>query len=272
MLQVEYRLAPEHRFPSAIEDAFAALRWCQEQKNLQEGDLNNEYNTADNGISRKDARYVPAHELLRFSDFSRLIVGGDSAGGNLSAVLSHLARNKLGPDLKTIISSTSAVIPSPSLIKQLLLIYPSVDRTSNYKSSSDFENGFIIPKIVTTFFTNAYKPIGMNIEVFNADVRVSPILFFGGSGSSNDINNKSDILIKSSNSIIQSHGCLLPVLPPTTIITAELDPLKDAGERLVRAMLCFSNGFTASHFVCLVFCSLSYVAFPSNPPNTNLST
>jgi acetyl esterase len=67
---VDYRLAPEHRFPAAVEDAWAALRW--------------------------------AHEHARDfgADGSRLAVVGDSAGGNLAAVLTRRARDAGGPPVR----------------------------------------------------------------------------------------------------------------------------------------------------------------------------
>jgi len=70
IVSVDYRLAPEHPFPAAVDDAFAALQWTAEQRATLTG--------------RADAP---------------LIVMGDSAGGNLSAVVSQLARDAGGPDL-----------------------------------------------------------------------------------------------------------------------------------------------------------------------------
>lgn len=69
VLSVDYRLAPEYRFPVAVDDAFAALRWV--------------------------AREADALGI----DATRLAIGGDSAGGNLAAVAAILARDAGGPAL-----------------------------------------------------------------------------------------------------------------------------------------------------------------------------
>lgn len=106
---VEYRLAPEHPFPAGLEDCWSALRWC---------------------VEHADALRV---------DPTRVAVGGDSAGGNLAAVCTHLARDTGGPDLCF-----------------QLLVYPVVDFDLTTPSMVDNAEGYLLSRAVMEWFYDHY--------------------------------------------------------------------------------------------------------------------
>jgi acetyl esterase/lipase len=109
VVAVDYRLAPEHKFPAAVEDCLAATRWVAETG-------------AAIGV-----------------DSNRLAVGGDSAGGNLAAVVSLLARD----------------FGMPTLRAQLLL-YPSVDFAMNRASIERFAEGHLLTLATMRWFAGHY--------------------------------------------------------------------------------------------------------------------
>jgi acetyl esterase len=127
VLAVDYRLAPEHPFPAAVEDARGALRWAS----------------------------AHAHELG--ADPARLGVAGDSAGGNLAAVVSQLAARDGGP--------------APLL---QLLIYPATDCTRRRRSRELFGEGLFLTETHMDWFEASY--LGSVGDANGHDPRASPLL------------------------------------------------------------------------------------------------
>ena len=111
MVLVAYRLAPEHRYPVAADDAYAALEW-----------------TAAN-LQRIAGGEVP------------LFVAGDSAGGNLSAVVAVRARDRKGPE-----------------IALQILIYPVTDADFDRPSYTDPENALLLTREAMIWFWDHYVP------------------------------------------------------------------------------------------------------------------
>jgi acetyl esterase len=110
LLSVDYRLAPEHPFPAAVEDCMAAFRWL-----------------VDN-VERIDA------------DPERLAVGGDSAGGYLSAT--------------TAIQAAEEGLP----LAFQLLVYPCVDFVEQSRSRKLFSEGFFLTQEFIEQATDAFFP------------------------------------------------------------------------------------------------------------------
>lgn len=126
VLAVDYRLAPEHPFPAAVEDARAALRWVHE------------------------------HAARLGADPRRIGVGGDSAGGNLAAVVARLAARDGGP---------------PPVLQ--LLIYPATDFTGRRTSRALFGEGFLLTNAEMDWFEGNYLGVGSGLA---SDPRASPLL------------------------------------------------------------------------------------------------
>jgi acetyl esterase len=125
VVAVDYRMAPEHRFPAAVDDALAATRWVHQQ-------------AAALGL-----------------DASRLAVGGDSAGGNLAAVVALAARD-------------AGDLP----IRFQLLIYPATDMRRGAPSHTTNGDGYLLTKETIDYFHGHYI-----IDVaHDLDWRASPLL------------------------------------------------------------------------------------------------
>ena len=110
VVAVDYRLAPEHKFPAGPEDCYAATQW------------------------------VSKNATSLGSDADHIAVGGDSAGGNLAAVVSLMARDRGGPR-----------------IRHQMLIYPAIDAAMNTPSQTEFTaDGFVLSKLDMEWFWGYY--------------------------------------------------------------------------------------------------------------------
>jgi acetyl esterase len=124
VVSVDYRLAPEHKFPAAVDDAWAATRW------------------------------TVAHAGELGIDAGRLAVGGDSAGGNLAAVVALLARDQRAP-----------------VIGLQILLYPVTDLAAETRSYRDFAEGYLLTLDGMRWFGAHY----LNTRDEAADWRASPL-------------------------------------------------------------------------------------------------
>jgi acetyl esterase len=123
VISVDYRLAPEHKFPAAVDDAITATKW------------------------------VAANAQKLGVDASRLVVGGDSAGGNLAAVVAIAARDGGGPKLAG-----------------QLLIYPATEARRTHPSQSELDTSILLTHSVTTWFYANYLNGHADVD----DWRASP--------------------------------------------------------------------------------------------------
>ncbi len=156
VVALDYRLAPEHPFPAAIEDCLAVYRWLR------------------------------AHGGELGADPRRVAVAGDSAGGNLAAVVSQQA--------------VAAGEPPPTA---QALIYPALDFVLDTPSHHDLEDAHIIPRDRILWYADQYLPPGVD----RLDPRASPL-------RARDLRGQ----------------------PPTLLITAGFDPLRDEGHAYADAL------------------------------------
>jgi acetyl esterase len=154
VVAVDYRLAPEHKYPAAAEDSYAAFRWAAE-------------NAATFG-----------------GDPARVAVAGDSAGGNLAAIVAQELRGEV------------------DLAAQILL-YPVVDSDFDRPSYKENAEGYFLTRDAMEWFFGHYVPD----EGRRSEPRVAPLRIDELSG-----------------------------LPPTVVVTAGFDPLRDEGDAYADAL------------------------------------
>lgn len=129
VVSIDYRLAPEHRYPAAAEDCYAATQWVADHAN-------------ELGI-----------------DATRIAVGGDSAGGNLAAAVSLMARDQSGPS-----------------IAFQLLIYPVTDADFSRVSYIDNAEGYFLTTSSMKWFWDHYVPdVGDRTQAYCAPIHAADL-------------------------------------------------------------------------------------------------
>jgi acetyl esterase len=157
---VGYRLAPEHPAPTPFSDSWSATQWLVE------------------------------HAALLGGDRSRVTVLGESAGGNLAALIALASRDRSRTD------------PGwPRLVRQIL-VYPAVDLTLSSASIAELADAPMLRKRTLDWYGRLYLPQGLDTSIAADDPRVSPI--FAADHTE---------------------------LPPTLVLIAGDDPLRDDGTR-----------------------------------------
>lgn len=194
VVSIDYRRAPEHPWPAGVDDAYAAITWV-------------------------------ADHIDRFGgDAERLAVAGDSAGGNFSAVVAQLCRDRGGPALRA-----------------QLLIYPAVDFAAGgelYPSRDNHADGYFLTRDDMVWFASHYVGAAVDEHGWGAVVD-------GRSPEPEAVARLSDPRI----SPIRGQ---LSGLPPAVVVTAEFDPLVDEGEAYAEALAEAGVPVTAIRFDGLI--------------------
>jgi acetyl esterase len=125
VISIDYRLAPEHAYPAPVEDALVAFR------------------------------HIAANARVFDADPAMLAVGGDSAGGNLAAVVCQQQK------------ASGGTMPAFQM-----LIYPATDSVNQTPSRQKFAEGYFLTGRMMKWFFDFYTPKGTDLT----DPRVSPLL------------------------------------------------------------------------------------------------
>eukprot|EP00127_Corallochytrium_limacisporum_P001071 Clim_evm9s37 gene=Clim_evmTU9s37 len=198
VISPEYRLAPEHRFPAGIEDCFSVLLWLSAA-------LPSAPVIGAGGGGARGPVSAAEQEFLRGADRSKVYTMGDSAGGNLAAVIC----------LKVL--DNRSAMPQVILPKGQILVYPGFFLSAT-ESRVKHENALVRPEWTGYFFYAGYFGVPQSVmparEAYRqASARAAkqpyanPLGYYGSTGVTKPYDE----------------------LPEAVIITAELDPLNDDG-------------------------------------------
>ena len=133
VVSVDYRMAPEHTYPAAVDDCYAATMW------------------------------VAAHAEELGGDADRLAVGGDSAGGNLAAAVTLMARDRS---------------PGGAKIVHQVLIYPVTDYAFDTPSYRDNADGYMLTRADMQWYWQLYLGEGNELrahEPYASPLRASDL-------------------------------------------------------------------------------------------------
>jgi acetyl esterase/lipase len=164
VVATDYRRAPEHKFPAAVDDCYGALRWAAEH----------------------------AAELK--IDAARLAVAGDSAGGNLAAAVALMARDRSGPPLVyqllvyPVIDSTAGRNDYPSKVDNATGYFLHTDsmewyRTQYLASEADGDDPYCSPNAAASLaglppaciVTAEYDPLRDEGEAYGAQLEAAGV-------------------------------------------------------------------------------------------------
>ncbi len=165
VVSVDYRLAPEFPAPQPYEDALAATCW------------------------------LAAHTEALGADPTRVGVLGESAGGNLAALVALALRDRRRRD------------PSAPALSAQLLLYPATDLTLSSPSVDAMPNAPMLRRSSMEWYGRQYVPQGLPSSIPLHDSRISPLHARDHTG-----------------------------LPPTLILAAGLDPLRDDAARYAQVL------------------------------------
>jgi acetyl esterase len=191
VVSVAYRRAPEHPFPEPVADACRATEWVAD----------NADRLGDSGADRGD-------ETTASGVDHRLVVAGDSAGGNLAVAVTLWARDRRRDDEA---AGTRDDESAPPIARQLL-IYPTVSRRNHWDSLAENAEGYGLDRPDMRWFGNQYfahefdrfHPYACPLEAADLDD-----------------------------------------LPPASVVTCGFDPLRDEGVAFSEALA--ESGVDVAH-------------------------